>query len=83
MTPITLRHSHIRRSSLHAPVLAAAIIFALGSPSPAMARQDPGPRLPTATRTACPVERIGSQIVRCDDLSGNGVAAPLWLPQQH
>lgn len=29
----------------------------------------------------CPVERIGDQSVRCDNLTGNGVPAPWYVPQ--
>jgi hypothetical protein len=28
----------------------------------------------------CDLERIGTQMVRCDNLTGAGVAAPWWLP---
>jgi hypothetical protein len=30
----------------------------------------------------CPLERIGSQLVRCDNLTGAGVPAPYWVPEQ-
>ena len=57
------------------PVLAA----------PATARQDAGPPV-GATTTAtmpggCPLERVGTQFVRCDDLTGNGVPAPGFVPE--
>jgi hypothetical protein len=29
-----------------------------------------------------PLERVGTQFVRGDDLTGNGVEAPLWVPDQ-
>jgi hypothetical protein len=28
----------------------------------------------------CWLSRVGTQFVRCDDLTGNGVQAPLWVP---
>jgi hypothetical protein len=28
----------------------------------------------------CPLARIGTQLVRCDDLTGAGVTAPAWIP---
>ena len=28
----------------------------------------------------CAIQRIGTQMVRCDNLTGAGVAAPWWLP---
>ncbi|TPV49412.1 hypothetical protein FJ661_15840 [Pseudarthrobacter phenanthrenivorans] len=30
----------------------------------------------------CPLERIGDQFVRCDNLTGAGVKAPFWIPEQ-
>ena len=30
----------------------------------------------------CPLERIGTQLVRCDNLTGAGVPAPYWIPEQ-
>jgi hypothetical protein len=67
---------------------AVAAAFTVSVPSTATARQDPGPP-PDRTTTffestpfRCAVERIGSQVVRCDNLSGAGVPAPLGLPQQ-
>lgn len=30
----------------------------------------------------CLLERIGSQLVRCDNLTGGGVDAPFWIPEQ-
>jgi hypothetical protein len=30
----------------------------------------------------CPLTRIGTQLVRCDNLTGAGVPAPFWIPEQ-
>ncbi|MGO4592030.1 hypothetical protein [Paenarthrobacter sp. 2TAF44] len=30
----------------------------------------------------CLLERIGTQLVRCDNLTGAGVDAPYWIPEQ-
>lgn len=30
----------------------------------------------------CWLARVGTQFVRCDDLTGNGVRAPLWVRVQ-
>jgi hypothetical protein len=30
----------------------------------------------------CPLTRIGTQLVRCDNLTGAGVSAPFWIPEQ-
>jgi|RhiMetStandDraft_4_1073278.scaffolds.fasta_scaffold151515_2 hypothetical protein len=29
----------------------------------------------------CPLRRIDRQLVRCDNLTGNGVSAPLFIPE--
>ena len=67
--------------------VASAVLVAL----PASARPDPGPALErqvTAATTSiapaedegrCPLRRVGTQFVRCDNLTGNGVAAPAWV----
>jgi hypothetical protein len=74
-------------------VLATAIAAACGTfvALPATARPDPGPRLDRQVTTAttsttspedegrCPLRRVGTQFVRCDNLTGNGVAAPAWV----
>ena len=31
---------------------------------------------------ACLLQRVGTQFVRCDDLTGNGVTAPAYLPER-
>jgi hypothetical protein len=34
------------------------------------------------TYVDCPLERIGTQLVRCDNLTGAGVEAPSLIPEQ-
>jgi len=71
-------------------IATTAILIMLASPAavPAMARPlyaDP----PVATRKIifpdsplrCPLLRIDRQLVRCDNLTGAGVAAPLFIPE--
>jgi hypothetical protein len=69
---------------------AAAILTVLaGSASlPAAARpldpDPPAPRLSVAfsdSPLACPLRRIDRQLVRCDNLTGAGVPAPLFIPE--
>lgn len=49
---------------------------------PAAARPDPGPAPEQeSTSTSCTLERVGTQFVKCDDLTGNGVPAPGWIPE--
>ncbi|MFC9919062.1 hypothetical protein [Agromyces binzhouensis] len=68
---------------------AAALLSALAA-GPAVARPEPAPE-PTPTAVSvrvaddlgCALRRIGTQFVRCDDLTGAGVPAPSWIPEQH
>jgi hypothetical protein len=78
MTRNTLQHNRILHTTAAVTLLAAALAF-LGAPA-SVARQDPGPSAPSTWKPWCPVERVGTQIVRCDNLSGADVSAPLWLP---
>ncbi len=36
----------------------------------------------TPTREPCWLSRVGTQFVRCDNLTGNGVRAPRWVTQR-
>lgn len=62
--------------------LEAAIFTALFLASPplmlAQALDDDG----LSTYVDCPLERIGAQLVRCDNLTGGDVSAPDWIPEQ-
>ena len=68
--------------------ITALLLLGLGVPS-AAARQEVGP--PTATAAAaqpaadgdqCGLRRVAAQLVKCDDLTGNGVPAPAWNPER-
>ena len=64
--------------------LVSILVIGFGS-LPASARQDAGPGLdPSAasTSTSCPLQRVDDQFVACDNLTGNGVAAPGWVEQR-
>jgi hypothetical protein len=72
----------IRRMA--AATATAMLLLGCGALS-ASASQDPGTPLgaPAASSSQrCPLERVGTQYVRCDDLTGNGVPAPTWLPER-
>lgn len=56
-----------------------AIITLVPAPT-ASARPEPQPT--PKPRHSCPLERIDGQLVRCDNLTGNGAAAPHWIPEQ-
>jgi len=62
---------------------AAATIIAGLVAIPATARPDPGPQIPNriSCDLNCPLSRIGTQLVRGDNLTGAGVTAPMWVPQ--
>ena len=66
-------------------VAAATLVVAVGA-LPAAARQDPGqvdtPPQPTTAVYFCPLERVGTQFVACDNLTGNGVPAPRWVHER-
>lgn len=62
----------------------AALFVAVVVPAPAFARQDPGTAggtIPVLTGPNCALTRIGTQLTRCDSLTGAGVAAPSWVPE--
>ena len=64
---------------------AALLLAALAAPAAAPARQDPGGPPVESTQQVfpqCPLQRIGQQLVRCDSLTGAGVPAPSWVPEQ-
>lgn len=76
-----------RHASLWTRALAGALILATITASPASARQDAGPRSATVKQTrvsdlSCPLTRVGTQLVRCDNLTGHGVPAPLWVRER-
>ena len=58
--------------------------LALGTGAwPAAARQDAGPDAQRVVHAHdCLLERVGTQYVRCDNNTGNGVPAPAWVPER-
>ncbi|MDQ0826223.1 hypothetical protein QFZ60_002396 [Arthrobacter sp. B2I5] len=66
----------------HHPSVIAALFLALFLPAgAATAPSDTDDNMLT-TYVDCPLERIGIQLVRCDNLTGAGVGAPIWIPEQ-
>ncbi|KRE91875.1 hypothetical protein [Arthrobacter sp. Soil764] len=63
------------------PVIAAVFpaLFLSAGPAPATTY---GEDDVLNTYVDCPLERIGTQLVRCDNLTGTGVDAPSWIPEQ-
>ena len=80
MSSTSTHRPHLLRTV--APVTAALVLVALGA-TPSSARQDPGTPIPRADHGGgCLLQRVGTQFVRCDDLTGNGVPAPAYIPQR-
>lgn len=53
--------------------------------APASARPEAAPAAPSVQSHGfgeCSLQRIDEQFVRCDDLTGAGVRAPSWIPEQ-
>jgi hypothetical protein len=77
------RTSHQKHSRLIQRALApaaAVLVLAAGGAAPSSAREDPGPSISHSDR--CSLQRVGTQFVRCDDLTGNGVPAPSFIPER-
>lgn len=69
---------HIARTA--ASIAAALVVICLGA-TPSSARPDPGPYAPPTDHPGgCQLQRVRTQFVSCDNLTGNGVAAPGWIP---
>ena len=77
----THQHQPLKRMT----VVAAAVALIAVAQVTANAAQDPGePRQTRATETAnnCFLTRVEQQFLRCDNLTGAGVPAPLWIPER-
>ena len=73
--PRTRINLHIQRTGAAA---AGVILVLTGGVPTAAAASLPDPL--RAFSNGCPLERIGTQLVRCDNLTGAGVRAPSWIP---
>ncbi len=77
----TSQHSHHVVRAI-APIAAALVIMVLGA-MPSSARPDIGPPVPNVSHPgSCLLERVGTQFVRCDNLTGNGVPAPAFISER-
>jgi hypothetical protein len=86
------RHHHrqedtMYRNQIRSAVLAGGLLVTtLVMTSPATASPDPGDPVRTdrATMTllTCELQRVGTQLVRCDDLTGAGATAPTYVPER-
>ena len=76
------RQQLTRGLALTTTAILTALALGTGA-GPAAARQDPGSAAAPVSRPGgCLLERIGTQYVRCDDNTGNGVPAPAWVPER-
>lgn len=69
-----------KRIAASCAVVFAAVLLLVGpngQAAPGIAEDD----IPTFYND-CPLERIGNQLVRCDNLTGAGAQAPFWIPEQ-
>ena len=72
------------RNTIRGAASAAVLVFLFAAGSrAASAIPEPGPSRPSVhPQENCPLERIGSQLVRCDNLTGAGAHAPWNVPVQ-
>ncbi len=84
MNGITNTSVHDRTTRRIVAVSAAALTLVAITAAPSSASQEAGPAVSARQPHVgpCQLERLGTQFVRCDDLTGNGVAAPAHVHQQ-
>ena len=70
-------------AGLSVALVGGALGGLLLAPSAAARSADVYSSHPAASVAVCPLERVGTQFVRCDNLTGNGVPAPLFIPEAH
>ena len=67
-----------------AAAAATATLIAGLAIAPAAARPDPGEPIPirfSSYERNCPLSRVDTQLVRCDNLTGAGVTALAYVPE--
>jgi hypothetical protein len=75
--------THSLASRTAAAALLSLVLVSTGV-STASARPDPIDVRPADTEgsvMSCALQRIDTQLVRCDNLTGAGVSAPLFIPE--
>jgi hypothetical protein len=74
------------RNQIRAAALATGLLFTtLATGQTASAQDDPGPTPSVTTQKAgleCPLRRVDTHFVRCDDLTGAGATAGSHIPQR-
>jgi hypothetical protein len=78
-----MRTTSKSRIRVIAVVVASTGLVAIGTAGTASARPEPAPPAAVVSDPGlCPLTRVGDQFTRCDDLTGAGVPAPAWIPEQ-
>jgi len=80
---IPARTLRVPRGIATPAVLVCVVLLGVVAPGSATALPRPASDDRYAQTANCPLERVGEQFVRCDDLTGDGSPAPLWVPEQH
>lgn len=70
------------KPSRRAGILLALFLLALAPAATASAGTDSVSPAGRPSFENCLLTRIGTQLVRCDNLTGAGVPAPFWIPEQ-
>jgi hypothetical protein len=66
--------------ALSAVLVGAGALSAAARPADEHARLRP-PVVALVVGRDCPLRRLDRQLVRCDNLTGDGVSAPLFIPE--
>ena len=72
-------HNRIRVTGV---IAGAALLLSLSTTPAAFARPEPQPPSVPSLNYGCALVRVGTQFVRCDDLTGAGIPAPRWIREQ-
>lgn len=76
---------HYSKQAHWTAIVLGAVLIVGGSAAPVTAAQDPGTPSrsgPSISTRSCLLMRVGDQYVRCDNLTGGGVRAASWIPEQ-
>lgn len=76
---------HYSKQAHWTAIVLGAVLIVGGSTAPVAAAQDPGSpsqSVPSIGTHSCLLMRVGDQYVRCDNLTGAGVPAARWSPEQ-
>jgi hypothetical protein len=70
---------------IQAGTAVAVAVILISAGSPAGARQQAGTlrsaSIAMLDSSNCPLARVGTEYVRCDNLTGAGIPAPSWVPE--